>query len=154
MCQETEIMNLGQIVPWVFALLTLIISFWNSRKSEKNALLNINKTVLSENRQNWINLVREIVSQYLSVHTMLDAASLDKDKYQELTRELYYLQVKLVLLLNPNEKDSKKLAEQTFKIAKLKDKRPEINVSEVKAEILVLTQKILKKEWERVKAIK
>jgi len=71
----------------------------------------------------------------------------------ELYRELTYLQTKIILLLNPLEKESNELVIEVTKIAKPKNDRSEINANEVKSRILVLTQRILKKEWERVKSI-
>jgi len=144
--------NLSLIIPWIFALLTLILSFYTARKTAKTSILNINKTVLSENRQAWINTVRETISQYITVHTLLER-NIGNDIFFELFRELTYLHTKIILLLNPLENESKELIIEITKIAKPKSNRTEINANEVKSKILVLTQRILKTEWERVKSI-
>jgi len=145
--------NLNIIIPWTFALLTLILSFFTAKSTAKTSILNINKTVLSENRQAWINTVRETISQYITVHTVLESPIEKNDKFFELLRELTYLHTKIILLLNPLEKESNELVIEVTKIAKPKNDRTEINANEVKSRILVLTQRILKKEWERVKSI-
>ena len=145
--------NLNIIIPWIFALLTLLLSFFTARSTAKTSLLNINKTVLSENRQVWINTVRETITQYITVHTLLENPIENGDNFFELYRELTYLQTKIILLLNPLEKESNELVIEVTKIAKPKNDRSEINANEVKSRILVLTQRILKKEWERVKSI-
>ncbi len=140
------------IVPWVFASLTLFLSYKNSKDVSKNAMLNINKTVLSENRQAWINTVRETISEYMKVHTALDNQSTG-EAATLLIDDLVYLQTKIILLLNPLEKESDELVKEIAKITKPADKRTDINTNAVKANILILTQGILKKEWERVKTI-
>ncbi|MEN9906958.1 MAG: hypothetical protein RLZZ540_99 [Bacteroidota bacterium] len=151
---ENTIAILVIVIPWVFAILTLFISFWTTKINSKNALLNINKTVLSENRQQWINNLRETVSEYIALHSLLEKETSDPITDIEHMKNLSLLQTKVILMLNPNEEDSLNLTVEMSKISKPKSQRPEINSSEVKAKILVLTQKILKTEWERVKKIK
>jgi len=147
-------MILAIVVPWIFAFLTLIISFWSTKINSKNGLLNINKTVLSENRQKWINDLRESVSEYIAVHSLLEKGTSDAKSDIEQIKNLTFLQTKIMLMLNPNEEESKKLTVEMGKISKPQSKRTDINASEIKANIMVLTQKILKTEWERVKKVK
>ncbi len=151
---KNNITILAIVVPWVFAFLTLVISFWSTRINSKNGLLNINKTVLSENRQKWINDLRESVSEYIAVHSLLEKGTSDPKSDIEQIKNLTFLQTKIMLMLNPNEESSLKLTEEMAKISKPKKDRTDIDATEVKAKIMVLTQKILKTEWERVKKIK
>jgi len=123
------------------------------KTNSKIAILNVNKTVLSGNRQVWIHNLRDSVSEYIALHIALEQQVYDNEKQIDSLRELTLLQTKIALSLNPNEEDNENLVLEIFKITKPKSKRPEIDSSEVIAKIMVLTQKILKKEWERVKAI-
>lgn len=173
--------NLQKNMPWICAVLlgvfTIIANFQiskQSRKSNKEAIerqiesattialkqienasmtsqLDFNKTVLSGNRQAWINELRELTSRIVT-KTMIYSVKMDVG--YEKVEELLYLLAKTELMLN----DAK---DQEFIVA-LKDLRscylaifagqmdfPELSPRNEK--VKMLTKITLKTEWERVK---
>jgi len=123
----------------------------------------INATVLSGNRQNWINSVRNEVSELVATISMTDALyktnNLDKigsEKAQHLLKDIITRKIKMVLLLNPQEKDHEHLITLIeTAISGISHQSASANTtSEIKQmdAILVATNKILKDVWEKVKA--
>lgn len=150
------------VIPWVFALITLIFSFYSLRVSSRNSNLDRMKVVLSGNRQEWINNLRNTVAELLSVHEntglfqRIDFAEY-KDEIKVNMQKIGLLQHKIQLLLNPNEKDSKLLIEKIWLLnSASKGTQEEMDDKyyvKIQDEIISITQRILKTEWERVKKI-
>jgi len=158
-------------MPWVVALFIGITTLYLGHRQlksnertiklqiesmQKIAKLDFNKTVISGNRQEWINDLRNSISLYMA---KIDAYELivnyEKDNYDKITskfEEIMNLELKINLLLNPDEKDSKRLKKlirnYTRAISKEAITQPP---DELKLYISEATQKILKTEWERVK---
>lgn len=119
--------------------------------AKNNALLDFNKTVLSGNRQNWINELRELISKILSVYK---AVSLKQDINRDEYEKLQFLITKIELMLNPNldkefinslhrlESCFLEILMKTNQVDELKE-----HIDNVKS----LTQITLKREWEKVK---
>jgi hypothetical protein len=120
--------------------------------------LNFRALVISNNRQDWINALRDSISEFQSILVQL---SLQK-KYPEvgltddrmLKRErASFLYAKIKLLINPNEDDHielVRLISEAFKrslgVAEENNDLGEVNIN-----ITNTAQKILKREWKRVK---
>lgn len=157
-----DINQLQTILPWIFALLTIILSFFSIKIGARNAELDRRKVVLSGNRQEWINSLRNIVAELLSIHSLFGISmrkglNNNTDKTIQNLVRMSLLQHKIELLLNPNETDSKKLIEKIRALnAASKNSEEEMNDKEylkIQEDIVQVTQKILKTEWERVKNI-
>ena len=153
--------NIGDMMPWIVALIigtsSAIINIYIVKKQ-------INTSTLSGNRQKWINELRDLVSQYLALSGTFSFINRDiinrKIEYNEAlderSQEIRKIKSKIELLLNPLETDSIELLD---KIAKLRlcaqkdvsDGAYLIEYRECHDEIIKTTQKILKKEWIRVK---
>ena len=120
---------------------------------------------LSENRQAWINLLRDTLSEYISamVHTSAHQAQAERDAREtlECLKKLSELHTKIELMLNPNENDHLELMKVLDESSKLawRDNVQDITQmpiisANLRVKIVELSQSILKREWERVKAIK
>jgi hypothetical protein len=114
--------------------------------------------VLSGNRQDWINTLRDGLAQFLSVLFMISQGKLSKDNYMEKSETLLLIRFKISLLLNPQEEDHLQLdtfLDQGIKYlsAIFKKEEPIRKFSEIKLDIITLSQTILKREWERVKKV-
>lgn len=145
-------------MPWIAALIIGFISYLIG-----SGQIKIQKKVMtSNNRQIWINTLRDNVSDYLGkiehYSVIINSFSNDKDKLKEIVREpiqqeIYSLNTKIVLLLNPLEHNSKELINFLSKYTKsiFGEKDEEISEEELKQKILDITKVILKTEWERVK---
>jgi hypothetical protein len=127
--------------------------------------------ILSRNRQDWINSLRNELSELISsAHSLVDSHALlsaltpsgadavaeRKQILSKISLErgvLYRHKTKIELLLNPTEQDSIKIVK---KIDELTSKAVDLNVMHIEpiAESIVeLGQTILKTEWNRVKLL-
>lgn len=121
----------------------------------------IKSSVVSANRQEWINRLRnEIASFVQEVKHVPSAYSADAIAVEEAIAKHGAITLKeqvVKLLLNPNEKDHQELLALMATASKkalnaINTKRGLSNVlDEVTDPIVLQTQKILKAEWERVK---
>lgn len=166
---EWIIENKDWIVPISVALLSLFGSLLGGWLSGKKR---IGIEVLSKNRQEWINDLRHVISDFIDIAISSSAKYVENLEYQEFSnqaRKLDHKRYYLALLLNPNENDSITINELATTITKhhasliriigIHKKIPDsqkvqdaINLLMIDINNLVdITQKILKTEWERVK---
>ncbi len=121
--------------------------------------------VLSKNRQAWINSLRNELSEFMGLvsaiknHTIImrgdDRLVLVKDSFNKIhidTNKLDTIKYKIYLLINPNEENSKKLIAllEPIKTKVLQEE----NVDNEIQQLIDISQKILKYEWNRVKELK
>ena len=174
--QKSILEMLQQGKPWyldlpivLVTLVMVIVGFLITRQqlNQNNEQIKDAKRieVISKNRQDWINTLRSLISDYLGILGALNnidefvilklgLKSLDAirdestrktiEKHAILLRELRTVSSKIELLLNPIEEDSKKLIQLLY------DTEQDRTTNQNK-EIIEISQKILKKEWERVK---
>lgn len=138
---------------------TIILAAWNIvnhwHLSKKTTFIN---AVTSE-RTKWIGLLRQNISAFcaLALHWALTSSSLSSTKRQEVREESDRLRMMIKLQLNPDEADSRNVMRLVDEIPKYTDpeaSNPEkLNTLKDKLEELVkISQKILKEEWDKVKA--
>lgn len=130
-----------------------IISMSISNKQILSATQTSKKQIISPIRQAWINELRIIISELTARSTHYWASGFEERKDNEYYR-ITELEHKLRLYLNPKEKDHSELLEKvkimTNKIGAdnfMKDKL----FWEAHEAVMVISQQILKREWERVK---
>ncbi len=121
--------------------------------------------VLSNNRQTWINNLRDAISEFSSTVRMLGLTE-DPSVRFKMVERIAYLEAKIKLFLNASEDDHKKLIElvvdaRTATIKRLdqaKDSEQATSfLDKMKSSLDELTdvsQRVLKREWERVKKVK
>lgn len=146
-----------------------------SRDSAKENIGLARAELTAKNRQEWINTLRNDLAKFIaSTNAVWDLERIKSGRaevlaglgnpeyamkelfewsisYNKAFQESEGLAAKIKLLLNPNESDSKelsKLLDESLNFVKAK-KSP----SEIHKQIVALSQNILKKEWERVKAL-
>lgn len=130
-----------------------LVSLWAAQKQAK-------VTVLSANRQAWINSLRDSVSEYFATANYIHATDWGThphSEHHERMARLAYLSSKIRLMVNPDEDDHKALVRALGEFALLcadatrtKDKA----AWHLKHDSsMQLTQSILKREWQRVKNI-
>jgi methyl-accepting chemotaxis protein len=162
-------------MPWIAALiigiLSVLITILTNR-SQKQVLLrqiesakeiarlDFSKTVISGNRQEWINKLRDNLSEYLARTETYSIALLNPtnnaQRLQELANDnladILKLEVRIVLMLNSNEEDSKELIKFLGIYTQCIFGQAITQPADVlKQRIIDITKKILKTEWERVK---
>ncbi len=141
----------GPIMSFFAAKLTL-------RSQIAVAERTIRSQVLSVNRQQWINTLRDTISEYVSLLWVSSAGFLDdQNSYPEMQR-VTQVKTKLSLLLNPTEEDHKQLDQLLTKaMVQVAQESQKTQVSkefiDIHDEITRLSQRILKREWERVKTL-
>lgn len=169
--------DLNNIMPWIVALLigglsiiaNILINKGQRRLTMLSlqnqsdlALKSINKDILSKNRQEWINTLRDCISNYLSSHELSKLIAQHKKsaktppEYGQEFKIWQSLGYKIQLLLNPNEEKSKQMIELMTKLNLATDYRSyskEEDYERIKNEIIKIGQSILKEEWERVKKL-
>ena len=165
--------ELNKIMPWIVALLigvlTTIVNIVVMRKNlsvnKDIAVLNFNSNVLSRNRQDWINILRESMSEYLATFDFItlmnelnsqeniDVRFILTEEGKKQIRNLFYLQNKIGLLLNIKEEKSRLLYKNLLELTAAFDKDKDNNkYYQDKANYCLVTcQDILKEEWVRVK---
>jgi hypothetical protein len=145
---------IASITALCAVLLGPLVSIWGVQKHAR-------VTVLSNNRQAWINTLRDLIAEFISICALIHSAKWNvraEREFDEKWERLALVDSKIRLLLNPNEEDHNHLvklmgdARRTLKIhaTNEQDERfPEWLA--LSAELLPLAQTILKREWARVK---
>lgn len=146
-CSWVDFGNLAiGIGTFILAIVLGIATWLNSSRDRKVHIAN--------KRQDWINELRIMVSEYLSiVEETWVVNNVPNDNF----RRLLALKAKFPLMLNPNENSSKELLENLdelyeglFKEGKVSKEGFDV----LKKDLLETTQQILKTEWNKIKKLK
>jgi hypothetical protein len=129
-----------------------LVSLWAARRQSR-------VTVLSANRQAWINTLRDLIAECVAISGFIHIADWSDRKQSEFDEKMerFALVVaKIRLMLNPNEQDHKRLSEMLGQLMNsmrsLNEKDP-VKGAQLMKDFLPLSQTILKREWERVKRV-
>ena len=137
-------------------LLGPLVSIWVAQRQ-------IRVTVLSANRQTWINTLRDLIAEYISISALVHAgdwSSRTEVEFDQKLERLALLNAKIRLMLNPNEPDHERLGTLLGDLlltmggrASAANKRDSQKARTIHNELLPLSQSVLKREWERVKRV-
>jgi len=150
-----SVKTLNEIMPLLSLLIALVAVFLGPFLSAWVA----RRQIVVPIRQQWIDELRNLVTEFLSTSQMLIVSEeangilnnedLDKDTY----KKMLFIERKLTLMLNPNEDLHNELMEHVRKLMEqIEHGAP--NLLEFGPLVRIITetaQKILKKEWVRVK---
>lgn len=146
-------------VPLVSALTTLTAVIVSPFVSLYIAKHQIQASILSPNRQKWIDSLRDQLAiliadiRAIGLHRKIELLS--NEEYDDRLQKIILVETKVNLLLNPNEADHNALsvAIKTVreKIFSGNEIEKRLATTELLPNIILLTQTILKREWERVK---
>jgi hypothetical protein len=121
------------------------------------AKVQIRAAILSANRQRWIDQLREQIAQFLVLASDLKTNAVfriyDAETTFKKNLEMQLRRSTIQLLLNPNEKDHKRLVELIGSATANISTPPDKDTTDLTI-IVSLSQAVLKREWERVKAAK
>jgi hypothetical protein len=160
-------MNASLLIGMVSALTALVASIVGPIVALNVAKRQFNATVISNNRNKWIETLRDELAQLIS---LLAAALVVKSKWRdrweqgrgpinaepamlEKFERIVLAESKIQLLINPNEPDHQRLGE-TIDVATRRLRSEDALDADTEADIrtiVVLAQAILKREWQRVK---
>jgi len=143
---------ISAITALVAVIVSPIISIYVAKKQ-------FGASVLSKFRQEWINSLRDNISEYISCMFMIiiynRTHKADVKDISEKGEKIVFLNHKINLMLNTNEANHNKLAKLidglTAVISEEDHKKSTANYKEKSEEIVALSQIILKEEWNRVK---
>jgi hypothetical protein len=116
----------------------------------------IRAEVLSGNRQRWINTLRDSISEFVSLAVILHTEKQNANDFLVTSQRFLQVRTQISLLINPKEDDHRELndlLEQTV-TSVLEPEKSKRQLPEVRPDIIIISQKILKREWERVKELK
>lgn len=117
--------------------------------------------VLSGNRQNWINDLRDTLAEWEAIvydtfsEFRIGGPLKSTEDSLDAFRRANLLVTRVKFLLNPTEEDHAELLDIMGKMSdratRAEDERPSHEFSQLDSSFVSLTQAILKREWERVK---
>ena len=120
----------------------------------------IRASVISTNRQAWINSLREAIASFLAkeaiarnLNRLSHADSSSLGRIEEITRLKWHIS----LLINPQEEDHSRLDSLLDKLTNtINNNNPDsqdvdANIDDLRQEVIKLSQTIFKREWKRVK---
>ena len=150
MCAGAGWVPVGSLVIALAAVIVgPAIQLWIAKRQ-------IRATVLSANRQSWINNLRDQLAEFIALASSLKADSathvLSAEKRIETVERVNHLAAKIRLLLNAQEEDHNHL-QRLISDAVLGYTKPSEVVPSNLPEIISHSQKVLKQEWERVKKL-
>lgn len=147
------------VSQWALAIAAIVsaLGAWAATFVQSRiAARQIRATVVSSNRQNWIDALRDDVAELLSVLWAFDTHSrafLAAEYAQQLERFQLEQQANLLLArirlrLNPDEEPSNQLVGELQSLVRPTPTRDQL----LEESVVALTQAILRSEWMRVKA--
>jgi hypothetical protein len=148
----------GPIVTLWIARRQIQVSLRQIETSADVANRQIRASVVSNNRQQWINTLRDTIADFIAkqvmVRTRNEKSFANDDSFPRM-EEMLRLAYKIQLLINPTEKDHAELVELIFDMANTVSRtspRPkEFDLNRIVQRVVDLSQAILKREWDRVK---
>ena len=134
------------LVPFASAISAWLSSWYSTKRALKTERhkMKFNATMkVADFRQNWINSLRDELAQFQSygVYPHHDPT---KD------REFFRLGTKIELLMNPSDPDYQELQQRMYGFLNSASSDSATKYSQ-NTEFVVLCQRILKREWERLK---
>ena len=147
-----DVSTLSLIVAVLAVVVGPYVSLIIARRQIRASLEAADKQITAPMRQAWINKLRELLAELISSALHYYVAGFE-DRTDEEYQRVTLLQAHIQLMLNPNEEDHQRLGvlmgrmvnEIQYEKGK-KDEFPDLHI-----EVSALSQKILKREWDRVK---
>ena len=119
-----------------------LVSYWIAKRQ-------FNATVLSGNRQQWINTLRDCLAEFQSNISMLHIPEAAVDQH---LNKISFMRFKIALLINPQERYHSDLMDVvTNLVGQTRDPGETATRAKLQEALTSIAQKVLKGEWERVK---
>lgn len=142
----------GPLTSWRIAKAQIKASADLSAFQVLSLLETSNKQIVAPMRQAWINDLRNLLSELLSSAFHYYVAGYEDRTDQEYQR-VTHLEHKVKLMLNPNEEDHQHLEELIATMIRSIERNPKFsdNFPDLHDDLVSLSRKVLKREWDRVK---
>lgn len=130
--------NLAIGVGTIFIAIAVLIV--NTRSTNRNRLVH-----LADKRQDWVNRLTDLVSEYTSLHMFIDAneGKIEAPEWREKVNRLSTLMTSIILMLDPNDSVQQSVIEKIATITKPKSTRGGLVASKIHSEIFVAVQSII-----------
>lgn len=179
--------NMPWIVAFIIGMLSVIVNLWATHKlresnernlqrqiesseriiesqlktAKESKLLEFKATIASKNRQDWINELREALSEYLSVLTLMKPIhSTTPEMMEERNINLQRLSLaksKLDLLMNKDKPEQKILIEKIDNMLGVVTKHPKENyfkaINKSRNEIILAARHLFGIHWKKIKEL-
>ena len=156
-----DVSTLSLIVAVLAVVVGPYVSLTIARRQIRASLEASNKKITAPMRQEWINKLRELLAELTSSAQHYYVAGFE-DRTDEEFQRVTLLQAHIRLMLNPNEDDHRRLEElmRRMVIELFAASRPgPLRAEKAKidefpgllVEVVTLSRKIFKREWDRVK---
>lgn len=171
-------------MPWIVALIIGVFSAWVNHRiaktqrisNEKNQQLQMNNIkeitllqfkgrIASQNKQQWVNDLREEISELLTksyalaqeFHNVIKEEEIDDNLFRANRDQLHYSESKIKLLLNINNEDQRELLESIDKMInymlKAKGFRWE-KFNGLRSDVVDSARILFEGHWEKIKNLK
>lgn len=142
-----KLLVISVAIPLLSAAVAAASSWYSTRKALKTERLKMGFEgilKIADFRQSWINNLRDEMAEFQSYGVQPGT-----DPTKE--RMFYKLGTKIELLMNPSDPDYPALQAQMYKFLSVAD-GDTVNKYSQNAEFIELCQRILKREWDRLKS--
>lgn len=151
-------------LPVLSALVVVIIGSFIQFKIAQKQLKASAKSNLAMLREKWINDLRDQMSEFVSSISMLTlfvaTKAIDKPSFRDRYERVAFLNTKVKLLIDPNEPGHRELVEKNeellskfWDVISKSESTKHIGIRKNIEEVIEISQKIMKKEWERIREI-
>lgn len=133
-------------VPVLSGLVGWITAIYTMKRAYRSTTVRIEAeriTTISQFRQSWINSLRDCMAEFQSYGTT-------PDQNPHLDREFYRIGTKIELLMNPSDPDYEALQEALYGYL-IASQEGTIQKFSRNPGYITICQRILKREWERLK---
>jgi len=154
----TLVTILSLVTAMLAVLFGPLISWFIAKRRDDISLKVAKKQVVAPIRQKWIDRLRDLIAEMLSIAHYYHIAQAGDDSPEgeeaetEVHKKMLFLQREVELMINPKESEHRELAERLGKLAfGLNDRENWYSFGTQITEATELAQRILKTEWTRVK---
>ena len=169
-------------MPWIVALLiglaSAYVNFWIAHRLRQSNEINLQKqinnskettltqfkaTIATKNRQDWINELRQTLSDYLASITLYIPLAKNPDKSNLEERKNYVQRMaltksKLELLMNEDKPEQKALLDEIEDLLKIARNEPSENqlekISVSRTKVIIAARHLFTYHWTKIKELK
>lgn len=144
-------MDTKDIITLIGIFLTLLVSTFSLYISFKNSRKTLFINSVTASRIRWIDNLRENISSYCGHTYHLSLTEITESEKQKIIKSIDILRFKIKLQLNRGDKLDEMILQKIDDIPNLTDSSKIELLAQAINELIIMTQDLLKDEWERVK---
>jgi hypothetical protein len=157
--QSLELALLSLVVAALAVFVGPLVSWHVTRLQIRASLRSANKQILAPMRQQWIESLRDLISELVSEahHLYVAAADEDSDEgavaNESVRRRMRFLVQKIDLMVNPSEEPHQELVEQLGRLVSAADRRGvgAADFAGLHAAVTDTSRRVFKQEWNRIR---